>query len=768
MSFFSGIGKAHSLWLWKRKSKRGDLAVALRHLNNAHKFDSTDVKVGLLLAETYLNLTEYSEALRVFNSIPQNVGNDVIVECQLGRFHACLCLGEIVIAADLMQNFLSEFWPNEIDISEVFKIIDKISNEAVERLISVLEDSLSLSGAEFLSRLYFKQSRFAQSRDRLLGIQKTLLELSVEQKHILAACHLNIGDIDQGKILYRQLVDANPEDYHALLGLASCESLTDKVAAVRTCKYLLYKNKLFFPALYQLGVWLLDLGKFEEAQEYLERAIELNSNKGPVYFTLAEVLEKRGFFDEAVHALEHAFSIDKGLIGARIKLAQLYSDTDIKRSISIIDATLAIEGNENNVSLLQEKARYLHEIHDLDGALDAISLALPQAQNIAAMHSTNAVLLREKGRVEDSYAAIQKAESLAPHKLYIIVNKGAILSDLGRTQEALDMFNKALDIKPDDPSIRWYRCLNYLGNKMYQKGWLDYEARWHRPEILVRNFKFMQWAPDIEPCKTLVFSEQGLGDEIMFASCLKDFKQCATEVILECDPKLKYLFERSFPFAQVVANWDPKNTDWASEFGIDAQISCGSLPRYFRNSLGSFGEGEPYLYPDATKVSKWSNKLVRFEGKRLVGLSWRGGVYVTRTGLRSIPTQELGPLLNLPNTEFFSLQYGEVQEDLATIEQTFGVKIHHFQDMVDDYDETAAFLANMDVVVSVQTSLVHLCGALGVPVLCMLPKVPEWRYGYTGDSMPWYASVRLFRQQSSGDWSDVLENVCVAIEQEFS
>jgi hypothetical protein len=198
--------------------------------------------------------------------------------------------------------------------------------------------------------------------------------------------------------------------------------------------------------------------------------------------------------------------------------------------------------------------------------------------------------------------------------------------------------------------------------------------------------------------------------------------------------------------------------DWAAPLGIDLQVPAGSLPLCLRRDEGDFPPPAAYLRADEAKADRWRARLRALGPGRVIGVSWRGGTPRTRTERRSLTLEELAPVLRLPGHHFVSLQYGtEAAAELAQHAAATGLRVHHWPEAIDDYDETAALAAALDGIVSVCTAIVHLGGALGRPVWVATPRVPEWRYGAQGERMPWYPAVRLLRQTQSGDWTPVVE-----------
>jgi len=200
----------------------------------------------------------------------------------------------------------------------------------------------------------------------------------------------------------------------------------------------------------------------------------------------------------------------------------------------------------------------------------------------------------------------------------------------------------------------------------------------------------------------------------------------------------------------------------------DYHVLAGSLPGLLRNRLEDFPRHEGYLVADPLRAERWRARLAELGPGPKIGLSWRGGTHLTRRSLRSLALHDLLPVLRTMGLRFISLQYGECAAELEGLRRETGIEVVHWPEAIDDYEETAALCASLDLTLSVCTSVIHLNGALGKPVWVMVPAVAEWRYGVQGDSMPWYPSVRLIRQASGGDWSDVFARVTRDLAERFA
>jgi hypothetical protein len=229
-------------------------------------------------------------------------------------------------------------------------------------------------------------------------------------------------------------------------------------------------------------------------------------------------------------------------------------------------------------------------------------------------------------------------------------------------------------------------------------------------------------------------------------------------VIIECNPKLVALFQRSFPKAQIQENVPAgQEPRWLEDAGqIDFQIAMGDLPGMYRNRWEDFPAHSGYLFADQSRVEYWKTRLAALGSEYTLGISWRGGSIATRRHLRSLTLEQMLPILHLP-LRAISLQYDPVDAELSAFRESSGMEVIHWQDAIDDYDETAALVSALDGVVTVCTAAVHLAGALGKKTWVVAPLVTEWRYLEEGQKLPWYPSVTLIRQRTPGSWSGAIE-----------
>jgi tetratricopeptide (TPR) repeat protein len=394
-----------------------------------------------------------------------------------------------------------------------------------------------------------------------------------------------------------------------------------------------------------------------------------------------------------------------------------------------------------------------------DDAIASFRKVIELRPDYADAHSNlGYVLYKHLELLDEAEAHLRRALELEPGKIEAQTNLAMVLDHRGETDRALELYDRVLRVSPDDSEVRLNRSLILLARGDYARGWPEYEAR-HAVQLR-RDFRLPEWdGASLSGRVILVHAEQGLGDEIMFASCLGEVIGEARHCVIECHRKLEKLFRRSFPAATVYGalQTDPQRNWLDHQPRIDCKVGIGSLPLRFRTSRADFPRHTGYLRADPVRSEYWRGRLRELGAGPKIGISWRGGAKKTRRHARSIPLKDWAAMLALPGIHFVSVQYGENHGDIEALQDVSHCVVHHWPEAIEDYDETAALVTAVDLVISVQTAVIHLGGALGRPVWALVSARPEWRYQETGDSLPWYPSVRLIRQAAPGNWRAVIE-----------
>ncbi len=336
-------------------------------------------------------------------------------------------------------------------------------------------------------------------------------------------------------------------------------------------------------------------------------------------------------------------------------------------------------------------------------------------------------------RLEESVDALEKARRLNPADPRVLNNLGATLKQLALLEESLRYLNEAVRIAPDFAEARLNRAMLLLLMGQFEQGWIEYESRPKRP--LQRPLRA---GLSLEGKTVLLRAEQGLGDLIQFVRYAAWLKQRGAKVLVECPASMHQLI-RSAPGVAGVT------TD---NFDLDAHLL--SMPGLAHPSEGFLRCDVPYLSPDPQRVEFWKQHL-HTEARTKVGLVWAGSAGNANDRRRSLPVAELEPIVKHPAVAAYSLQVG------AELPHEWNVP--NLETGPPNPAETAAMMMCLDLIISVDTMPAHLAGALGRPTWVLLPFVPDWRWGMTGQETPWYPSMRLFRQSHPGDWRGVIASV---------
>jgi len=349
------------------------------------------------------------------------------------------------------------------------------------------------------------------------------------------------------------------------------------------------------------------------------------------------------------------------------------------------------------------------------------------------------VAYRNEGHIQEARRAYRSALKQKPNDADLLAMLAGSYVNTGSPDQAEKYSRAALKANPTNPHALNHLALALLEKGRYEEAWPAYE---HRFELNTMNaasrpFTCPKWTGD-KVGKLAIHGEQGVGDEVMMMSCFPDARSMADQIVIECEPRLVKWFEYNFN-CPVYGTYD----ELAKEHpDCDAYIAMGSLPSLFRKSADDFPR-MPYMTADPNRVENWKGLLG--PGKK-IGVAWHGGTKATHQDVRNAPNAAWKQIIDTFDCEFVSVQYGEE----APV-QSGEMGIRHFSEAFDDFDEFAAFLTSLDGVVTVCQSVVHFCGALGVPCLVMVPTSPAWRYKLHGEIMDWYGDhVELIRANSTG------------------
>lgn len=361
---------------------------------------------------------------------------------------------------------------------------------------------------------------------------------------------------------------------------------------------------------------------------------------------------------------------------------------------------------------------------------------------------------RQKDKEADEH--FFKAMKVQPDFWHALEGLSLSAVNKGEFDLAINYSNRALAENPEANESRTNRGMAYLALKRWREGWRDYNVNIgiekNRPELKYGDE--VRW-DGTKGLDVVVFGEQGIGDELSFASCLPDLIRDCKSVTIDTDGRIENLFTRSFPTTKVYGTRYKKTTPVWKETPpkFDARVALGQLPEFYRLKDADF-HGKPYLVPRPDMALQWNALLKSLGNKPKIGLTWTGGIPKTGQRRRSVSLDTYGPLFKAVDADWVSLQYKDAEgikdsADAKDIEEKYGVKIHEWKwgTQVYDYDQTVALISELDLVISVCTTVVHAAGGLGKECWCLVPEVPMWRYLAEGEWFPWAGSVKLYRQK---------------------
>jgi tetratricopeptide (TPR) repeat protein len=447
-----------------------------------------------------------------------------------------------------------------------------------------------------------------------------------------------------------------------------------------------------------------------------------------------------------------------------VEADKLCESGQVDQAWKIVDRELTY-GDPDNVLALNIAQKLWFKQRKLSVAYQYARRAADLAPERSFVWANLGMLEEQLYRFDAAERCFRKAELLAKDddaKGGLYINWGCMLVQAGRWKEAEEVARKALALRPDSPKAKANLGLACLALGKWKEGWPLYDAIIGFDQSRKKQQYANEKPWDGKPNKRLViYGEQGLGDEISFGSMIPDAIARSKSVVIDCSPKLLGLYKRSFPAATVYGtrwdndlSWDPKDTQ------IDASISVGGLGKFLRPDPSSCS-GEPYLIPDPDRVEMWK-ALFKKQGKPVIGIAWSGGVAWTGDRNRKWSLEELLPIFKAVDAVWVSLEYKDAASEIARFREKhpeIDLRQYAFGTLTDDYDDTAALVSALDHVVAMQTSVIHLAGALGKPCDCFVNKHGQWRYGVNGTSMPWYKSVRLWRNVDGWPIVDCAEDL---------
>ncbi len=557
---------------------------------------------------------------------------------------------------------------------------------------------------------------------------------------------------------FEQALALRPDYLEALMSRASAlRRLNRPLEALATCdRILALRGDLSDAHLNRANV-LRDLDRLPEALASFERALALRPGDVAALINRGNVLRDLKRPAEALASYQQAVAIKPDHAGALYNRGNALQD--LKRpaeALASFDQALAIM--PDNAEALNNRAGALRSLGRAAEALASCEQALAIKPNHADALYNRGNALADLQRPAEALASFDQALAIVPGHVAALNNRAGALRNLGRPADALASLERAAAIDPGRAETLFNRACDRLLLGDLDGGWRDYEWRWKTPDQASwqRSFGQPLWLGEqtLDGRSILVHAEQGFGDAIQFARYVPLVAARAGRVILEVQPALKGLLCRLEGASLVIGRGEALPA-------FDCHCPLASLPLAFKTTLETIPAAVPYLSAHEERLIKWRARLPA-TGLPRIGIAWAGNPGFRDDATRSVGLARLAPLLAPPGVAFFGLQKDLRSGDRELLRDH--PAITYLGDTIEDFDDTAAIVSALDLVISSDTSIVHLAGALGKPVWILLQRAADWRWLLERADSPWYPTARLFRQPAFGDWDSVLREARAALD----
>ena len=616
-----------------------------------------------------------------------------------------------------------------------------------EKVLEIQPKNFVANG--WLGTIEAQRKNFPRARFLL----ETALEGRNDPEFLLNYANLlqETGSYQQALALYLELVTKRRNQF-LLSSLAACHNaLKNPDEGLRCADQALLLDLNYAEAWNNRGVALSDLQRYEEALASYERSIELKPTYAEVWSNRGIALNKLKRFQEALNCQQRALELKPNFAEAWFNRGNTLSTLQHNEEALVhYQRVLEIEPKHAGAWLNQGNA--LRALQRHEEALASYERSLELNSDNLEIWSNRGNALRDLSRPRLALASYERALKINPDSAEVWSNRGVALNDLRRHEEALACHERAIELAPSFAGGYLNKAGTQLRLGNFEEGWQLYEWRWKDDQQAShkRDFKAPLWlgTEPIDGKIIFLHAEQGFGDTIQFCRYAKMVKSLGAKVIIEVQSSLLKVVESLEGVDLVIKSGDPLPQ-------FDYQCPLLSLPLAFKTNITSIPAEIPYLRADSSKQLEWSN-LIRLDTKKpSIGIVWAGNSKQKNNDNRSMPFDLIKNILS-DKFNWFCLQRDVTDTERLMLE-TF--KIHDYTAMFKDFADTAALISQLDLIISVDTSVAHLAGALGKPIWVLLAYVPDFRWMWDRADCPWYSTMRLFRQPRPADWDSVLLNV---------
>ncbi|MEE9604259.1 MAG: tetratricopeptide repeat protein [Candidatus Scalindua sp.] len=592
--------------------------------------------------------------------------------------------------------------------------------------------------------------------------------IALKPDYVTAYVNLGVAQQSQGKLEeaidnYRLAIRHKPNDAEVYKNLGNAlrekGELDEAIVSYRKATVL---NPDDAEAHNDLGAALQKSGKFDEAMESHRQAIRLRPDYAKAHNNLGTAFNEQGKRNEAIASYRHALSLKPDYAEAHNNLGvALQKQEKLNEAIVSYDRAIALKPDYAEAYYNLGNTLKLHG--KTDEAVKSYKQAITLDQNDAKAYINLGIVFHEQGKLDEAVAIYRHALSLKPDHAETYTNLGAVLQEQGKLDEAIASYDRSISLKPDFAEAHINKSLALLLTENFEQGWQEYEWRLRTKNRSFPTLHQPRWdGTPLNGRSILVHAEQGLGDTIQFIRYLPMVRARGGYVIFKCPPVLFRLLRNCKGFDEIIEEQIAANE---SAVQFDVYIPLLSLPGIFGTRPDTIPSDTPYIPVNPNLVSQWKLKLGNNDDYK-IGIVWAGNPKHKDDRKRSCSLADFAPLANIPGLVFYSLQKEPASTEACNPPEN--MKLINLENELNDFADTAAVIANLDLVISVDTAVAHLAGGLGKPVWNLLFFSPDWRWLRNRNDSSWYPGMRLFRQTRLNDWAGVFEQVKKALITQYS
>ncbi len=525
--------------------------------------------------------------------------------------------------------------------------------------------------------------------------------------------------------------------------------------AIQKVQALLQKYPQWADAWHVLGVLYCRHGQFKQGKQAIQQAIQRQAKQAEYYFNLGNAYKQLGDEIQAINCLQQAVTYQPSYAQAWYNLGiSLQTQKNYDGAIHAYQQAIKYQANyrkayNNLAALYCQQQQYVQA----QALYQTLTQLFPEYES---GYLGLAQIAKEQQDFSTASRYYQQSFAKAKQPFRSYYNCGNLYREQGKFELAIQYYQKALQLKSDYALAHYALACSYLLFGQWQQGWLEYEWRW-RDLNPYRNFNYPRWqGQDLRNKTVFVWSEQGVGDIVLFAQALFPLSQQAKQMILETDPRLIPIFKQVLPQIHYI----PTLADINTAPKVDYHTPIGSLYRWYPPK----SHPQAYLQANPEQSQYFQQKYQHFKGLK-IGIAWHSG-NPDMGEQRSMRLEQWLPMLQQANITWINLQYGNVSQELQQLKQQYQIEIYQDTD-VNALENLEGFLAQinaLDLVISIDNSTVHFAAAIGKPVWVLLPFVADWRWQLGREDCAWYPDVRLFRQENIGEWDRVVDKVGKALQ----